>query len=168
MACTHDIVRIRQTDEGEPIVFCVEDDCDFELSYYDKDFDKYFDFEDYEADPVNHVYRRIGLDPAISVKVQRADPDTCEHRLAQSVIFSDERDYIIVCVSCDSTLDQEYVAEHKWIYDIDYNVWRRLTKAEVLIERRLAAEGFKRSLEPASYYRRRRVEWSQAPEDSGD
>ena len=99
---------------------------------------------------------------------ERTNPDTCEHRLAQPIVFNDdEHDHLIVCVSCDSTLDQEYCAEYKWIYDIDYNVWRRLTKAEVLVERRLAAEGFRRSLEPAPYFTKRQVEWPPYGFDPG-
>lgn len=81
---------------------------------------------------------------------ERANPDTCEHRILQLVPFEDPEDHeavadaISVCVNCDSTISPEWIAEYSWTYDIDYNVWRRLTKEEVEYERRLAIEGFTR------------------------
>lgn len=60
---------------------------------------------------------------------ERANPDTCEHRIVQLVPLEDSEDHeavaeaISICVSCDSTLDPEWVGQNHWEYDIDNNVW---------------------------------------------
>lgn len=106
---------------------------------------------------------------------ERANPDTCEHRIARPALPAPVRQYLIVCVSCDATLDEEYLHEFQWTYDIDYDVWRRLTKEEVDYERRLAAAGFRRLVDEIDSSDSGeiiifpgRVERPQTPTDPGD
>ena len=107
---------------------------------------------------------------------ERANPDTCEHRIIRPALPAPVRQYLIVCVSCDATISEEYMHEFHWEYDIDYDVWRRLTKEEADYQRRLAAEGFRRVLIEVDnsdsgeiiIFPGGRVERSQTPADPGD
>jgi hypothetical protein len=56
----------------------------------------------------------------------RTNPDTCRHDIIQPI----ETEEIIICGSCESTLDQAWLDERKWDYDIDYHVWVRNYKKE--------------------------------------
>jgi len=52
---------------------------------------------------------------------QGANPDTCWHMLAVSVYGPN----LHVCLSCDSTLSEEYWAEFVWDHIPEHNVWKR-------------------------------------------
>lgn len=51
---------------------------------------------------------------------ERANPDTCEHRVLWKSIATDLDG---VCVSCDSTISPEWAGQQHWEYDIVNNCW---------------------------------------------
>lgn len=55
------------------------------------------------------------------------NPDTCRHHLVQ-VIVTMQLNLFLVCVSCASTIDNEFKDEFEWGYDIDHDVWKRYPK----------------------------------------
>jgi hypothetical protein len=55
----------------------------------------------------------------------RTNPDTCLHRVLTEVVCGDYT-RMLVCISCDSTLDDEWVSSFKWFYDVDRHLWQSL------------------------------------------
>lgn len=80
-----------------------------------------------DEDEYNDVFKR-----------ERTNPDTCLHRVIKLApeLFS----YLVICVSCDSTIDHEWAREFNWEHDLNTDSW----------------------------IQRGRVERSQTPADSGD
>jgi hypothetical protein len=54
---------------------------------------------------------------------ERANPETCQHRVIQKIEDFHAPDFLGLCVSCDSTLSPEWVGENHWVYNIDHHVW---------------------------------------------
>lgn len=63
-----------------------------------------------------------------SPKRLRTDPDTCLHRVMHGAMTHDG--WMYVCVSCESTLSDEFIQEHGWDYDIDRNLYVMAGKAK--------------------------------------
>lgn len=81
-----------------------------------------------------------------------ANPDTCQHHLAQ-VVITMQLDLFLVCVSCASTIDNEFKDEFEWRYD--RTCWKRYPKQK------------SRKLKFGDVLNRG-VERAQAPADSAD
>ena len=68
---------------------------------------------EYDYDIDNQVWRRTS----------RTNPDTCEHRVIQSLsVIVEGMDFLGLCVNCDSTLSPEWISENHWEHGA-YNVW---------------------------------------------
>lgn len=53
-------------------------------------------------------------------------PETCWHKVIQSVPVRAKYklpEWMRICISCDATLDDEFLDSRVWDYDIDHNVW---------------------------------------------
>jgi hypothetical protein len=52
-----------------------------------------------------------------------ANPETCRHDL-----LTGTHDGLIVCISCESTIDRDFYDGKRYVYDIDQDIWVRVTK----------------------------------------
>lgn len=51
-----------------------------------------------------------------------ANPDTCQHRIITRIGDREEIP-LGLCLSCDSTLDPEWIRQNHWEYDHKYKNW---------------------------------------------
>lgn len=61
---------------------------------------------------------------SLPAPAEGANPDTCLHMLAQLCITK-EFDLFVVCLSCASTLDDEFKNDYHWEYDVSFGLWQR-------------------------------------------
>ena len=52
------------------------------------------------------------------IRAERANPETCLHK-----VLTGTHDGLVVCVSCDSTIDRDFYDDNQYQYDIDQDVW---------------------------------------------
>ena len=99
--CRHETIATAYVDGSPHRMYC---------TYCNKWFES-LDNTEYYYDIDNNVWYRFR---------QRANPDTCEHRVIQLV---PDIEYHGLCVSCDSTIDPSWVSESHWELDAGHNWW---------------------------------------------